>query len=86
MTTDFADHTEELEPDSIIRAIRVIRGSNLRTQTPGVGRTSDGVRTQNAAGRLRSKLRRQFEFGTNGKNFGRIGRKFPEHFVVASGQ
>ena len=86
MTTDFADYTEVLELDSIIRAIRVIRGSNLRTQNRLVGRKSDDHRTQNAARYNRPKLCHLIDLRSNIKNFGRIGRKFPEHFVVASGQ
>ena len=58
----------------------------LRTQTARIGRKSDGVRTQNAATSHRPKLCRLFEFGSNIKIFGRIGRKIPEHLVVASGQ
>ena len=86
LTTDF---TDERKPDSAIRPISVIRGSGLRgpkpswlrTQNRLVGRKSDDHRTQNAARRYRPKLCRLFEIGSNTKTFGRIGRKFPEHFI-----
>ena len=58
--------------------------ANARRRTH-VGRTSDGVRTQNAAYDCRPKLLSPFEFRCNTKSFGRIGRKIPEHIIGREG-
>jgi hypothetical protein len=91
LTTDFTDGTDERKPNSTIRAIREIRGpdlrgSNLRTQNCSVGRKSDDHRAQNAARDHRPKLCRLFEFGLNMKTCGRSGRKIPEHLIEEGGQ
>ena len=71
---------------SVVQNFVVPRLVDLDADRTQIGRTSDGLRTQNAARRHHPKLCRLFEFGCNMKVFGRFGRKIPEHLVVASGQ
>ena len=71
---------------SVVQNFVVPRLVDLDADRTQIGRTSDGLRTQNAASFFRPKLCFLIDLRFNIKNFGRFGRKIPEHLVVASGQ
>jgi hypothetical protein len=65
---------------SVKSVVMILLGPMLRGLRTQIRRTSDDLRTQNAARFRRLKLCPLIDLRPNIKTFGRFGRKFPEHF------